>query len=209
MALGKRVRNTAIHERIVSFLCFPVLCFDSFRVFFSVFCRNTANDSQTTRKTTAKHHKTPAKHHKTQSKSTFLHLHLFAFAFAYKTAHICQQTDPRPRPALFCKQASGDVGLCQTPRQSLTYLRLRLYYMQRVHICAFRFRSTFHVRLWGVLPLLFYLHTVLYVHVHVRARIHTHTLREILTCACAQYKIDNKLNPHISLSLYYNISSCS
>jgi len=59
-------KTPAIHERIVSFSCFPVF-FDVFRV-FCVFCWNTAKHSQNTAKhpqDITKHPQNTTKHHKT------------------------------------------------------------------------------------------------------------------------------------------------
>jgi len=133
----------------------------------------------------------PAKHHKTQNTFTLcLHLLTKQPTFANKPTLALALLSSANKRLVMC-----DYALCQAPRQSLPYLRLRLYYTQPVHICAFRFRSTFHtVRLWGdCYPLPLPTHCA--IRTRTRTRAHTHTQREILTSA--QYKLNN---PHISLS---------
>jgi len=66
--LGSWKQTPAIHERIVSFSCFPVF-FDVFRA-FCVICGNTAKHSQNTAKhpqNITKHPQNTTKHHKTHS----------------------------------------------------------------------------------------------------------------------------------------------
>jgi len=78
--LLENARNTvySLHERIVSFSCFPVF-FDVFRM-FCVFCENTAKHSQNTAKhpqnitkhpqNITKHPQNTTKHHKTHLLTT-------------------------------------------------------------------------------------------------------------------------------------------